>query len=629
MALPARISVEDFFGSPERAGATISPDGARIAYLAPWRDRLNVWVQDLTPSGDFDGEPRCVTADEVRSVQSYQWTEDPRWLLYLQDSGGDENWHLFRVDLDAPGSAAVDLTPFPGARVVGFEPSRGRPGRMTVLLNARDAAEFDLHELDVATGELTMLAQSPGATGTWFQGREGELFTSSLNADGDFEVSRRDPETGALHPVLVHEGADYPVGVFPTQVTPDGTGMWIGSSKGTDRTRLVRVDLSTGEETEVDSHPTLDIDTRAQVFPTFPPPLIRDRRGELLGVRYTGERQVVHALDPHFAEVLANLEKLSEGDLAAISGDDGGRRWVVGFTHDRDPGVTWFYDHSTGESRLLFRAHPHLDPDAMAPMRPVTVTARDGLELPSYLTLPVGVEPENLPMVLMVHGGPWARDNWGFNGSAQLWANRGYAVLQVNFRGSSGFGKAHMKAAIGEFAGKMHDDLIDAVDWAVERGYADPDRVAILGGSYGGYAALVGAAFTPDRFAAAVDVVGISDLANFMRTQPAFVRPALVNNWYRYVGDPAVPEQEADMLARSPISRVDRITTPLMVVQGANDARVVKAESDNIVASVRGRGVDVEYLVFDDEGHAIVNPENLITMFGAIDRFLARHLGGR
>ncbi|MFF8762947.1 S9 family peptidase [Nocardiopsis dassonvillei] len=629
MALPARISVEDFFGSPERAGATISPDGARIAYLAPWRDRLNVWVQDLTPSGDFDGEPRCVTADEVRSVQSYQWTEDPRWLLYLQDSGGDENWHLFRVDLDAPGSAAVDLTPFPGARVVGFEPSRGRPGRMTVLLNARDAAEFDLHELDVATGELTMLAQSPGATGTWFQGREGELFTSSLNADGDFEVSRRDPETGALHPVLVHEGADYPVGVFPTQVTPDGTGMWIGSSKGTDRTRLVRVDLSTGEETEVDSHPTFDIDMRAQVFPTFPPPLIRDRRGELLGVRYTGERQVVHALDPHFAEVLANLEKLSEGDLAAISCDDGGRRWVVGFTHDRDPGVTWFYDHSTGESRLLFRAHPHLDPDAMAPMRPVTVTARDGLELPSYLTLPVGVEPENLPMVLMVHGGPWARDNWGFNGSAQLWANRGYAVLQVNFRGSSGFGKAHMKAAIGEFAGKMHDDLIDAVDWAVEQGYADPDRVAILGGSYGGYAALVGAAFTPDRFAAAVDVVGISDLANFMRTQPAFVRPALVNNWYRYVGDPAVPEQEADMLARSPISRVDRITAPLMVVQGANDARVVKAESDNIVASVRGRGVDVEYLVFDDEGHAIVNPENLITMFGAIDRFLARHLGGR
>ncbi|MFE1397406.1 S9 family peptidase [Nocardiopsis dassonvillei] len=629
MALPARISVEDFFGSPERAGATISPDGARIAYLAPWRDRLNVWVQDLTPSGDFDGEPRCVTADEVRSVQSYQWTEDPRWLLYLQDSGGDENWHLFRVDLEAPEPTAVDLTPFPGARVVGFEPSRGRPGRMTVLLNARDAAEFDLHELDVATGELTMLAQSPGATGTWFQGREGELFTSSLNADGDFEVSRRDPETGALHPVLVHEGADYPVEVFPTQVTPDGTGMWIGSSKGTDRTRLVRADLSTGEETEVDSHPTFDIDTRAQVFPTFPPPLIRDRRGELLGVRYTGERQVIHALDPHFAEVLANLEKLSEGDLAAISCDDGGRRWVVGFTHDRDPGVTWFYDHSTGESRLLFRAHPHLDPDAMAPMRPVTITARDGLELPSYLTLPVGVEPENLPMVLMVHGGPWARDNWGFNGSAQLWANRGYAVLQVNFRGSSGFGKAHMKAAIGEFAGKMHDDLIDAVDWAVEQGYADPDRVAILGGSYGGYAALVGAAFTPDRFAAAVDVVGISDLANFMRTQPAFVRPALVNNWYRYVGDPAVPEQEADMLARSPISRVDRIAAPLMVVQGANDARVVKAESDNIVASVRGRGVDVEYLVFDDEGHAIVNPENLITMFGAIDRFLARHLGGR
>ncbi|ADH66705.1 S9 family peptidase [Nocardiopsis dassonvillei] len=629
MALPDLIPVEDFFSPPERAGATISPDGTRIAYLAPWRDRLNVWVQGLDPSGDLDGEPRCVTADQARSVQSYQWTDDPRWLLYLQDSGGDENWHLFRVDLDAAEPTAVDLTPFPGARVVSFEPSRGRPGKLAVSLNARDAAAFDLHELDVATGELTVLAESPGAAKVWAQGREGELIATALNADNDFEISRHDSETDTTSTVLVYEGADYPLGVFPAQVTPDGTGMWIGSSRGTDRTRLVRVDLSTGEETEVDSHATFDIDTRAQVFPTFPSPLIRDRRGELLGVRYLGERQVVHALDPDFAEVLANLEKLSEGDLAAVSCDDSGQRWVVGFTHDRAPGATWFYDHSTGESRLLFRPHPHLDPDAMAPMRPVTITARDGLELPSYLTLPVGVEPRNLPMVLLVHGGPWARDAWGFDPTVQLLANRGYAVLQVNFRGSTGFGKAHMKAAIGEFAGKMHDDLIDAVDWAVERGYADPDRVAIFGGSYGGYAALVGVTFTPDRFAAAVDYVGISDLANFMRNQPVFVRPALANNWYRYVGDPDIPEQEADMLARSPISRVDRITAPLFVAQGANDARVVKAESDNIVAALRERGVDVEYLLKEDEGHGFVNPENQLDLHRAAERFLARHLDER
>ncbi len=283
----------------------------------------------------------------------------------------------------------------------------------------------------------------------------------------------------------------------------------------------------------------------------------------------------------------------------------------------------------TGESRLLFRSRPHLDPGAMAPMKPVTITARDGLALPSYLTLPVGIEPSALPMVLLVHGGPWFRNGWGFDPEAQLLANRGYAVLQVNFRGSVGYGKAHMQAAIGEFADAMQNDLLDAVDWAVAQGYADPDRIGIFGGSYGGYAALVGVAFTPDRFAAAIDYVGISNLANVMRSMPPFLQPGLVANWYRYVGDPADPEQEADMLARSPISRVEHIKAPLMVVQGANDPRVVKAESDNIVAALRERGVDVEYMVKDDEGHGFLNPDNQIDMYRAADRFLHRHLGGR
>jgi dipeptidyl aminopeptidase/acylaminoacyl peptidase len=262
-------------------------------------------------------------------------------------------------------------------------------------------------------------------------------------------------------------------------------------------------------------------------------------------------------------------------------------------------------------------------------MRPVTITARDGLALHSYLTLPVGVEPKGLPLALVVHGGPWYRDSWGFDAGVQLLANRGYAVLQVNFRGSVGYGKAFLKAAIGEFAGKMHDDLIDGVNWAVEQGYADPDHVAIFGGSYGGYAALVGVTFTPDVFAAAVDYVGISDLANFMRTLPPVARPHLANNWHAYVGDPSDPEQLADMMARSPITRVDQIRTPLMVIQGANDVRVVQAESDNLVTALRARGVDVDYLVQADEGHGAVNPENVIEMWRAVTGFLARHLGGR
>ena len=626
MALPELITVEDLFGSPERARATISPAGTRIAYLAPWRNRLNVWVSEL----DSDAAPRCVTADEVRSVQSYAWTDDPGMLLYTQDTCGDENWHLFRVDLDAPQAPAVDLTPFPGARVLGYELPSTRPGRAVLQLNARDVAAFDLHELDLATGELTLLAENPGHIMGWLPAPDGELLAMTMTAGGDTELSRWDPATGDLHPITTFDGADYPLGVAPMEMTPDGSGVWFGSNRGTDRIRLARLDLLTGEETDVDSHPTYDLDQRPFVFPTLPPPLIRDRRtGALLGVRYYGERQVIHALDPHFADVVKNVESLSDGDLTAISSDDERRRWVVAFNHDRDPGATWLYDHSTGEARLLFRPFPDLDPDAMAPMTPVTITARDGLELPSYLTLPVGIEPAGLPTVLMVHGGPWARDAWGFNAAVQLLANRGYAVLQVNFRGSAGFGKRHMQAAVGEFAGAMHDDLIDAVDWAVDRGYTDPDRVAIFGGSYGGYATLVGVTFTPDRFAAAVDYVGVSDLANFMRSLPPFARPALGANWFRYVGDPDDPAQEADMLARSPIGRVDEIRTPLMIVQGAHDVRVVQAESDNVVERLRARGVDVEYRVFDDEGHAFVNPENLITMFRDADRFLARHLGGR
>ncbi|MDT5078778.1 MAG: hypothetical protein QOJ80_3415 [Mycobacterium sp.] len=619
MSRPDSITVEDLFDSPVRAGATISPDGTRLAYLAPWKDRLNIWVQGV----DSDAEPRCVTADDNRSVYIYQWTDDSRWLLYLQDGDGDENWHVYRVDPDAPDAAAVDLTPFPGAKAF-FELAPGRPGKAIVQLNRRRPDQMDVYELDIETGELSLLAENAGQVVSWLSGRGGELFAMSLTNDGDVELSRWDPTTGALRPIATYDGSDYPLGIHPIVVTPDGTGLWLGSNRGTDRTRLIRLDVATGAETVVDSHPTFELGGQLGL----PSPLILSTRtGDLLGVRYHAERQVIQALDPNFAAVLEHLTTLSDGDLAGLSSDDSQQRWVASFTHDREPGFTYYYDHSTGESRLLFRPYPHLDPEALAPMQPVTIAARDGLELHSYLTLPVGIEPAGLPLVLIVHGGPWARDSWGFQPDVQLLANRGYAVLQVNFRGSTGYGKAFVKAAIGEFAGKMHDDLVDAVGWAVAQGYVDPDRVAIFGGSYGGYAALVGVTFTPDLFAAAIDYVGISSLANFMRTLPAIARPHLANNWHLFVGDPDDPEQEADMLARSPITKVDEIRTPLLVIQGANDSRVVQAESDNLVEALRARGVEVEYMVKNDEGHGFVNPDNLIDMYRVVERFLAEHLG--
>ncbi len=552
MALPDVIAVDDLLGPPERYGASISPDGTRMAYLAPWKNQFNVWIQNLDP----DDEPWCVTVDETSSVSDYRWTDDPRWLLYLQDGGVVENRHLYRADLYDAAAPALDLTPFPGAHVLGLELSAARPGKAFLQLNARDAAEFDLYELDIATGELTVLATSPGHATHWLYAGPGAPFVRAVTDGGDIELSRFDPESGGLRLVALFDGDDHVVDVFPFEVTPDGTGAWIGSSRGSDRMRLVRVDLATGEEIEVDSHPKFDLDTRAQVLPMLPSPLIRHRRtGELIGARYLGQRQVIHALDPHFAEVLENLESLSDGDIDAVSSDDDGRRWVVSFTHDRDPGLTWFYDHATGESRLLFRPRPHLDPDAMAPMRPIPITARDGLALPSYLTLPVGVEPSGLPLVLMVHG-PLTRDSWGFDEAVQLWANRGYVVLQVNFRGSAGFGKAHREAAVGEFARAMHDDLIDAVDRAIELGYADPDRIAI----FGGYAALVGATFTPDRFAAAVGHSGISDLADIVRT--------------------------------SPIALVDATRTTLMIAQGENRIAVFRAAERFLALHLGGRRDD-------------------------------------
>lgn len=621
MALPELISVEDLFSAPERTAATISPDGTRIAYLAPWQNRLNVWVQDV----DDDATARCVTADETRSVYIYRWTDNPRWMLYMQDSGGDENWHVYRVDLENPDTPAVDLTPFPGTRA-SFELPKRLPGKAIVQINKRNPDLFDVYELDIATGELTLRAENPGNVVTWLSGPSGDLFTNTLTAEGDVEISYWDPATRSLRPVKVYDGSDYPLGIFPVTVTPDGKGIWLPSYENSDRSRLVVVDVAAGTETEIDSHPTFDVGNQ-MVLPS--PFILCPRTGELIGVRYYGERQVIHPLDSNFAAVLDNLVKLSDGDLASVSADDRGQRWVVSFTHDRDPWATYLYDHSTGESRLLFRPYARLDPEKLAPMTPVTITSRDGLDLHAYLTLPVGIEPRDLPLVLLVHGGPWARDCWGFQPDVQLLANRGYAVLQVNFRGSTGYGKAFTKAAIGEFAGKMHDDLIDAVDWAVKQGYADRDKVAIYGGSYGGYAALVGVTFTPDVFAAAIDYVGISSLANFMRTLPNVARPFLATNWHTYVGDPDDPAQEADMLARSPITKVDQIRTPLLVIQGANDSRVVQAESDNLVEALRARGVEVEYMVKADEGHGFLNPDNQIDMNHAVERFLAQHLGGR
>ena len=627
-SLPDLIALEDFFADPQFANPSLSPDGTRIAYLAPHGGRLQVWVRGVD---DDHADAVPVTRDTRRGITTYHWTDDPRWLLYLQDVDGDEDWHLHRVDLDDPDAPAVDLTPLdPGSRVIGVEPYPPAPGTVLVTMNRRPLY-FDLFRVEVATGDTALHFEQDDPTGAVLLDRAGRLaFHSALAPDGTVEFSAIDPD-GSRRPLHRIGGAEHPLGVHPQLVTADGQGLLVGSFSGGDDLRLVRIDRSTGAETVVAAVAGHDLDHSGMLAPgTLPPAVYTDRgTGKVLAARFVADRPHVEVIDPGFADVHAALAELSDGVLGTLSSDEAGRRWVATFVHDRDPGATWLYDRATGDARLLWRAFPDLDPAALAPMTPVGFPARDGLPLHAQLTLPVGIEPRSLPLVLLVHGGPWFHDSWGYSPDVQFLANRGYAVLQVDFRGSTGYGRRHLTAAIGEIGRAMHDDLIDAVDWAVARGYADPDRVGIYGGSYGGYAALVGITATPDRFAAAVDHVGISDLANFLRTLPPFARAYNVNAWFRYLGDPEVPEQEADMRARSPITMVDRIRTPLLVAQGANDVRVVRAESDNIVASLRERGVPVEYLLAEDEGHGFANPENRMRLYHAIERHFAEHLGGR
>jgi dipeptidyl aminopeptidase/acylaminoacyl peptidase len=628
-SLPRLIAVEEFFAEPAFAVPVISPDGTRIAYLAPHRGRRNIWVRGVDQTHD-DAVP--VTSDTRRGITTYYWTDDPRWLLYLQDTDGNEDWHLHRVDLDAPGEPAVDLTPMgTGSRVFAVEPLPSVPGSVLAWMNPR-TTHIDVFRIDIGTGETVLHHEQVDDLATVLLDREGApAFHVLMEQDGSIVVSGIDRATGDLRPLTRMGGPEYPLGVQPQVVTPDGDGLLVGSYSGSDDLRLVRIDRETGEETVVAAVEGRSLDIMDVLAPgVLPPALYTDRStGKLLAARFVGDRPHIEVLDPRFAEVYAELAALSDGVLGPLSSDRSGRRWIATFIDDREPGVSWFYDHATGERRRLFQPYPDLAPADLAPMAAVRFPARDGLELPGYLTLPVGVAPRSLPMVLLVHGGPWIQDGWGYQPEVQLLANRGHAVLQVNFRGSIGYGRRHLTAGVGEFGRAMQDDLVDAVDWAVAQGYADPARIGIYGPSYGGYAVLAGITLTPDLFAAAVDYVGVSDLAAALRSLPPFTRPYNANSWFAYIGDPEVPEQEADMLARSPITMVDRIRTPLLVAQGANDVRVPQAQSDRIVASLRERGVPVEYLLAEDEGHGFENPENRLRLYRAVERHFAEHLGGR
>ena len=608
------IPREVLFGNPERVSPSFSNDASQLAWLAPREGVLNVWAVAVEPGREVDiSAARALTDDTDRGIRLFSWAPDGRHLMYLQDAGGDENWRLY--DVDTVSGARRDLTPFAGvqARIVASEPTR--PDEVLVGVNKDNPQLHDVYRLDLESGKLSKEVANPG-------------FVEWL-ADSQLAVRAAvGPQPDGSHVLFVRggEGQDWkPLVTFsyeeallagPLSFNAAGDTILAISASSSDMAGLVSIDVNSGAVEVLASLPGADIEA-VRLHPVTKAPQV---------AVFGKDRMEYRALDAAVEKDLEQLRGLHHGDLFFAGGDMADRNWLVGFTNDTGPVPYYLYDRATRTARFLFDHRPQLSSYELAPMEPFSFTARDGLTIHGYATFPLGAGRSHLPTVLNVHGGPWARDSWGFNPEAQWIANRGYLCLQVNFRGSTGYGKAFLNAGDREWGAKMHDDLVDAVRYAVAQGWADPAKVAIYGGSYGGYAALVGAAFTPGLFCCAVDMVGPSNLKTLIETIPPYWAP-LIAQFHRRVGDPAT---EADFLwSRSPLSRVKDIRIPLLIAQGANDPRVKQSEAEQIVGALRDAGIDHEYMLFPDEGHGFAKPGNRLRFYAAAERFLARHLGGR
>lgn len=612
------IPIEHFFDNPQIGGAQISPDGRWLSYVKPYKGKLNVHIRPVTGT---EADERVMTTDTVRPVGQYFWSRDGRYILYAQDKGGNENYRIYAVDPSQPGvPVARDLTPFDNVRAQIYAVPRRTPGKILIGLNRRSASTFDAYWLDLATGKLDLVVENPGRHGGYLLDNAGQIrIAVQSTTTGANEILVRDNDTAPWRTL-----ASYPPteSVSPLRITPDGRQLYVESNAGTaNLSRLMLIDLATGKETVVESDPMRQVDFGNAVF--------SDVTDSLIATTYNADTVRIYPRSAKMRKLVADVTKLHDGTPIITSSTTDESKFIVTFNSPTDPGATYLYDVRTGQSKFLFRPRPWLKPSELATVRPVSFNARDGLRLHGYLTTPRGVQAKNLPMVLLVHGGPWSRDTYGYQPEAQLFANRGYAVLQINYRGSTGYGKSFYNAAVKEFAGKMHTDLLDGVNWAVQQGIANPRKVGIYGGSYGGYATLVGVTFSPDVFACGVDYVGPSSLVTLVESFPSYWRPFMEGGWYRFVGDPAKPAERAEMLARSPLSRVDSIRVPLLVVQGANDPRVTKVEADQLVAALRDRGVKVKYIVAGNEGHGFANPNNRMAFYRAMEQFFGECLGGR
>lgn len=608
--LPPLIPRDVLFDNPERANPQLSPDGKRLAWIAPDKKNvLQVWVKTIGKDDD-----KIVTADKKRGIRQYFWAQDNKTVLYLQDNDGDENFHVYGADLDSGN--VRDYTPFQGVRAQPLDLDRNFPDEMLISLNLKSRQLFDVYRIKLSTGAVTLDTENPGDVAGWVADSKFQIRAAQAQLpDGGTEIRIR-PDTTSPWKSWIKVGPEEILNFVDFSL--DGKSAYLISSIGSDKARLVEKNIETGAEKVIASSPVVDAE-EVQINP--------DKKN-VEAVAFAPGRASWTVVDPAVKADFDAIAKLFDGDFQVTSRDRADQTWLVAFTSDK-VGVRWYsWDRKEKKGTFLLSARPKLEKYTLSDMKPVTIKSRDGLDLYSYLTLPAGVPAKNLPMVLFVHGGPWARDTWGFNPYPQWFANRGYAVLQVNFRSSTGYGKKFLNAGNKQWGLKMHDDLLDSVDWAVKQGYADPKKVAIMGGSYGGYATLAGLTFTPDKFACGVDIVGPSNLKTLIASIPPYWKPlrAVFDVRMGNVDDP----KDADLIKNaSPLFKADKIIRPLLIGQGANDPRVKQAESEQIVEAIEKNKGSVTYVLYPDEGHGFARPENRMDFNARAEVFLGNCLGGR
>ena len=615
MALPQLIARKVLFGNPDRTGVLLSPDGEHLSYRAPLDGVMNVWIAPR----ERPEAARPLTRDAGRGIQGYFWAYTNRHILVLQDRSGDENWRVIRVDI-ASGET-LDLTPLDGVQAQVLAVSPRRPTEVVVGLNDRDPRWHDAFRIDILSGRRELLLRNDGFSG--------------IEIDDDFRprLALRPRSDGGMDLAIAGDDGQWddtegipPADVLTTHVLgfdSAGTTAFLRDSRGRNTSALVAMDLASRRRT------LLAEDERADADEV----LLHPSGGHPEAVAFTYDRQRWQTIDPAVAADLEHLQAGSDGEVSVVSRSLDDEVWIVVYRRDRGPARYRLYERRRREARTLFSDREALEGLPLAPMRPVVIRSRDGLDLVGYCTLPVGSDAdgapcEPLPMVFCPHGGPWWRDRWGLNPWHQWLANRGYAVLDVNFRASTGFGKAFVNAGDHEWGGAILDDQLDAVRWAIDAGIADPARVAILGGSFGGYSVLAQLTRNPEIFACGIDLVGPSNLITFIEAIPPYWEP-LVELLATRVGDHRTPEGRALLERHSPLNKADRICRPLLIAQGANDPRVKQTESDQIVAVLQDKGIPVTYLLYPDEGHGFVRPENNLSFYAVAEAFLARHLGGR